>query len=182
VSNLSFSAQKQGNTVLLDWRTTTEINNDHFDVERSSDGTSWQVIGTVKGHGNSNTPIQYSYADALPLNGANYYRLKQTDADGKYTYSTVKTVQFTGQWLVKLYPNPVKGFMVLEFNNDRDEKGAIVIQTMAGSTIFATEKQLVKGLNRITLNQVQPLAQGTYMVTLGTLNNIFRSKFVKTGN
>jgi hypothetical protein len=182
VSNLSFTAQKQGNTVQLDWKTTTEINNDHFDVERSKDGINWQVIGTVKGHGNSSTPIQYNYTDALPLNGINYYRLKQTDADGKFTYSQVKTVQFTGQWLVKLYPNPVKGFMVLEFNNDRDEKGAIVIQTMAGSTIFATEKQLVKGLNRITLNQVQPLAQGTYMVTLGTQNNIFRSKFVKTGN
>ena len=76
----------------------------------------------------------------------------------------------------------MQNFIVLEFNNDRDEKGAITIQSVSGASIFATEHQLVKGLNRIVLSQVQRMAQGTYMVTLRTNENIFRSKFVKGGD
>jgi len=71
---------------------------------------------------------------------------------------------------------------VLEFNNDRDEKAAITIQSMSSSTIFTTEQQLVTGLNRITFNQVQRMAQGTYILILRTNENIFRAKFVKGGD
>jgi len=71
---------------------------------------------------------------------------------------------------------------VLEFNNDRDEKAAITIQSMSSGTIFTTEQQLVTGLNRITFNQVQRMAQGTYILILRTNENIFRAKFVKGGD
>jgi len=182
VSGLDFTAQKQGNEALLTWSTTSEVNNNRFDVERSSDGTNWQVIGTVKGKGNSSTLTKYSFTDALPVNGINYYRLKQVNNDGGQNHSPVRALQFNGIWLVKLYPNPAQSFVVLEFNNDRDEKAAIAIQNALGSTIFTTTQQLSKGLNRITLNQIQPLAQGTYIITLGTNENIFRSKFIKGGN
>ena len=181
VSKLDFAAQKQGGSALLTWSTATELNNNRFEVERSGNGTNWQVIGTVKSKGNSNTLTKYSFTDALPLNGINYYRLRQINNDGGQQHSQIEKLQFTGQWVVKMYPNPAQSFIGLEFNNDKDEKAAIVIQNAQGSTIFTTTQQLVKGLNRITLNQIQPLAQGTYIITLGTNGNIFRSKFVKGG-
>jgi len=182
VSNLNFTAVKQDNEAQLAWSTSTEANNNYFNIERSSDGVTWQAVGTVKAVGNSTTLTKYSFTDALPLNGINYYRLKQVDDDGQYSYSPVRSLEFTGQWLVKLYPNPVQNFIVLEFNNDRDEKGVIAIKSVSGSAVFTTEQQLVKGLNLINLNQVQRMAQGTYILTLQTNENIFRSKFVKGGN
>ena len=181
VSKLDFAAQKQGGSALLTWSTATELSNNRFEVERSGNGTNWQLIGTVKSKGNSNTLTKYSFTDALPLNGINYYRLRQINNDGGQQHSQIEKLQFTGQWVVKMYPNPAQSFIGLEFNNDKDEKAAIVIQNAQGSTIFTTTQQLVKGLNRITLNQIQPLAQGTYIITLGTNENIFRSKFVKGG-
>jgi hypothetical protein len=182
VSGLNFAAIKQNNEAQLKWSTLTEVNTAYFNIERSSDGINWQVVGAITAKGNSTTTTSYSFTDALPFGGTNYYRLKQVDNDGQYAYSPVRTLQFTGQWLVKLYPNPVQNFVVLEFNNDRDERAAINIQSISGSTIFSTEQRLVAGLNRITLNQVQFMAQGTYMLTIGTSENVYRAKFVKGGN
>lgn len=172
-----FTAQKQNGSVLLNWVTKAEQGGDRFDVERSGDGTNWQTIGSVAGLGGMVN--QYKFSDAAPLTGPNYYRIKQVNANGNFGYSVVRTVRFTGEFVVHVYPNPATDFLVLEFNNDKDEKAAISIQTALGSTVFLKEQAVVKGLNRIKLNQIQPLAQGTYVITLATANNIYRSKFVK---
>ncbi len=179
VNLLTFAAQKQGSKVLLNWSTVTEIKSDHFDVERSADGVEWRYLGTVKAHGNSTVLQNYGFTDGAPLTGINYYRLKQVDADGDFGYSEVRKVQFASDWLVRLYPNPASDHIVLEFNNDKDEKAHIAIQTALGGTVFIKEQLIVKGANRIVLNQIQPLAQGPYIIILATESNIFRSKFVK---
>jgi hypothetical protein len=182
VTNLSFTAQKQGGKSLLAWSTEAETNNSHFDVERSGDGLTWQRIGVVNSHGNSASVSNYRFIDGLPQNGINYYRLKEVDVNGLFAYSPVRTVQFEGEWPVKLYPNPAQSFLVLEFNNEKDEKGLIVIHNTLGKTVLTMEQQLVRGLNRVTINQLQPLAQGTYVVTVSTGDHVFRSKFIKGGN
>jgi len=179
VDLLTFTAEKQHSTVLLDWSTATETNNDHFVIQRSSEGLSWQDIGTVKGHTNSTVLQNYSFTDITPITGMNYYRLKLVETDGNVSYSGVRKVQFAGDWIVHVYPNPAQDYLVLEFNSDKEEKASLVIQTALGSSIFIKDQYLVKGLNRITLNQVQPLAQGTYFITLQTSANMFRAKFVK---
>ena len=102
---LSFTGINNGNSNLLEWSTATEINNDHFDIERSSNGISFEKIGIVKGSGNSSTPLHYQAADNHPLGGNNYYRLRQIDIDGKYTYSVVIIVaNGVAKNVVKLYP------------------------------------------------------------------------------
>jgi hypothetical protein len=180
-SNLNFTVTKEDSEALLTWSTTSETDNNYFNIERSADGIIWQVIGTVNGRGNSTVLTKYSFTDALPLAGTNYYRLKQVDVNGQYNYSPVKYLTFAWQWLVKLYPNPVQNYVVLEFNNDKEEKANIVIQSVLGNSVFATQQQLVVGLNHITLNQVQQLAAGTYMLVMQTTENTYRSKFVKGG-
>lgn len=80
-----------------------------------------------------------------------------------------------------MYPNPATDYLVLDINSEKDEKGSISIQTSLGSTIFIKEQMLSKGKNVIRLNQIQPLAQGSYIVTFATKDNIYRSKFVKGG-
>lgn len=182
VTDLNFTAQKQGNIALLKWGTASETNNSYFNVERSTDGINWQVIGTVTAKGNSTTLTSYSFADALPVGGTNYYRLKQVDVNGIFKYSQVKALLFSDNWLVKTYPNPVQNLMLLEFNSNKDEDAAIIIYAASGQVVYKTQRRLSKGLNRVKLNTLQALAQGAYIVTISTTENIFRSKFVKSSN
>jgi hypothetical protein len=91
---LSFSAKAEGESVLVRWETATETNNDFFTIERSNDVKNWVVIGYVDGAGNSNRPLSYRFTDNQPLEGISYYRLRQTDYDGKYEYFGPVAVQF----------------------------------------------------------------------------------------
>jgi uncharacterized repeat protein (TIGR01451 family) len=83
---LAFNSKVRPDRVELNWTTGTEINNDYFTIERSRDLYGWEVMGFVEGAGNSSVPLSYSYSDLRPLDGVGYYRLKQTDFDGKYEY------------------------------------------------------------------------------------------------
>jgi hypothetical protein len=91
--NLSyFKAIKINNQSLLNWLTESELNNDHFNIERSTDGEYFETIGKVIGNGTSNKKQEYFFTDYSPTNGINYYRLKQQDYDGKYEYSEIRKV------------------------------------------------------------------------------------------
>jgi hypothetical protein len=83
---LSFTPDIKADRIELNWTTGTEINNDYFTIERSRDMYGWEVLGFVPGAGNSSVPLSYSFSDLRPLDGLAYYRLKQTDFDGKFEY------------------------------------------------------------------------------------------------
>lgn len=89
-----FAASSGNSGVLLSWNTTNESNINYFGIERSKDGNKWEQIDKVKGKNNSNQVINYQYTDSLPLAGAQYYRLKQTDLNGNFTYSTIVYADF----------------------------------------------------------------------------------------
>lgn len=106
VTWLSFTAAKNtSSSVLLKWSTASEINNHHFDVQRSSDGSSFTTLGSVATGNNPNTVQNYSYTEFKTINGNNFYRLKQVDLDGKFKYSAVVKINMTGA-LWALFPNP----------------------------------------------------------------------------
>ncbi|MFZ1686616.1 MAG: hypothetical protein WAU70_04300 [Flavobacteriales bacterium] len=96
VELVSFNARPEGEVVVVDWATATEIGNLWFDVERSADGTSFSSIDRVPGAINSQTTLNYNSVDEAPLNGMSYYRLRQTDIDGTSTTSNVVTVMRSG--------------------------------------------------------------------------------------
>lgn len=89
---LYFHARPDNNEVRLEWSTASETDNDFFTLERGLDGLEFQAIGTVNGAGNSNSQLDYTHFDERPFSGISYYRLKQTDYDGTFTYSDVKAV------------------------------------------------------------------------------------------
>ena len=94
VELLSFSAERNNRYVDLSWITATEINNDYFTVERSLDGINFTVIGSMPGSGNSSIILNYKLIDSSPIeNEISYYRLKQTDFDGAYSYSDIVSVK-----------------------------------------------------------------------------------------
>lgn len=102
-----FKATSSSGKVSLSWTTDQEINSDRFDIERSPNGQSWSVIGTVNAAGNASTPTQYSFTDLAPVNGENHYRLKMVDIDTKYEYSPISLVTVSVNALaVNAFPNP----------------------------------------------------------------------------
>jgi len=108
---LSFDAKKgDGFYVDLSWITASEQNNDYFTVEHSQFGKDWYEVGIVKGAGNSNSILKYKLRDNKPFEGLSYYRLKQTDFDGSFTYSDIRVVNFTSESPeILVYPNPSNG-------------------------------------------------------------------------
>lgn len=116
VTMLYFNARSVEETVLLEWATANEQNNKGFDVQRSADSRSWMSIGFVNSsalNGNSTERIEYGYKDLQPLNGINYYRLMQTDIDGKYEYSVVRQVSFTANSNIAIHPNPATEYVIV---------------------------------------------------------------------
>gem|GEM_PF-711460 len=109
VKLVSFTATPQAEAVLLEWKTATEINNDYFQIQRSTDAEQWIVIDQMKGAGNSNQPIQYQLYDHQPFSGQSYYRLKQFDFDGKTDYSPIVVVNYMERATIEVYPNPSDG-------------------------------------------------------------------------
>ncbi len=89
---LYFDAQLNNDVVDLDWATTIELNNDYFDVEKSVDGINFTHLLRQSGAGNSNVTKTYYDYDLHPISGVNYYRLKQTDFNGEFSYSNIKAV------------------------------------------------------------------------------------------
>lgn len=92
VKLVSFEANSNGERIDINWATVTEINNNFFTIEKSKDLKNWEVVSNVSGAGNSNTTIEYFEVDYSPYQGVSYYRLKQTDYDGAFSYSNVVPV------------------------------------------------------------------------------------------
>ncbi|WP_420318828.1 T9SS type A sorting domain-containing protein [Ekhidna sp.] len=120
VELMSFQASIQDQYIVLDWATASELNNDYFTIEKSSDGENFEALKEIDGAGNSNERLDYRFEDRQPLLGVNYYRLRQTDFDGTETYSEVVMVVFEGQsqLVINVYPNPTRNKLFVSFASD----------------------------------------------------------------
>jgi Secretion system C-terminal sorting domain len=114
---INFTAHPLDKTIQLTWQTASEKNNDHFDIEYSTDGKTFSKMGQITGHGTTSQIQNYGYVDTTPFSGVNYYRLKQMDIDGKFTYSkTVSVKMGQSDKKINVYPNPVKDKVIIETN------------------------------------------------------------------
>ncbi len=116
----NLKASQQSNGVRLDWSSYSEQNVSYYEIERSSKGQSFFVIGQTEANGNSDSRLDYNWLDASPLDGDNFYRVKSVDIDGHLTYSSVIKISLGASVnrSIALYPNPVKGLQItLQVNN-----------------------------------------------------------------
>ncbi len=165
---LSFEAIKNNKRVQLNWSTGSETNNDYFTIERSVNGNDFSTILTKKGSGTTSHTIHYKAYDNSPLKGLSYYRLKQTDIDGKYTFSPIRSVKFEGidQQTFDVYPNPVvDNRFKVNFTSNSEESILITIYNTIGQKMYQEEIKVYKGINEIPL-QLENQAAGTYLVEL----------------
>lgn len=114
VEFVSFDAFKKDNLIQLEWVTASEINNDLFIVQHSTDGERFSALGTVKGQGTSSSVNNYSFDHTNPFQGLNYYRLKQIDFDGSAEYSDIIIIDFDGIRNLRVFPNPTADIMEIQ--------------------------------------------------------------------
>ncbi len=129
---VSFTLTNEKAQVKLNWKTENEVNTSHFIIERSVDGSTYESIGQVAA--NNGTSSSYSFTDVSPKTGISYYRLKQIDADGKYVYSTVLTVNRTTANTITLLPNPASDF--IKINSTTAEKLSVKIYAADGKLMI----------------------------------------------
>ncbi|MBL7937110.1 MAG: T9SS type A sorting domain-containing protein, partial [Bacteroidia bacterium] len=149
------------NTNGLNWTTASESNNDYFAIERSSNGIEFNQIAKVNGAGNSLTTLNYAYNDVNPLNGLSYYRLKQVDFNGKFSYSDVCSVTNNGDGNISFYPNPVSTSLTIDYEfSEKPKSNVISVTDVTGKLIPVTSSF---SDSKITLD-CSNLAEGIYFL------------------
>jgi hypothetical protein len=182
VELLNFNAKCDGNKVVATWQTASEKNNNFFEVERSLDGTNFEFVARVNSqNSNSSTLLSYQSEDNNPLDGKVYYRLKQVDADGKYTYSSIVILSCDGvisSPVVSIYPNPAVNNITVDIKGLKGKK-TIMIYDVIGQEM--TKKQITNEDENIQETfDVSTFAKATYLLRIdvdGHLHQII--KFVK---
>lgn len=173
----SFTGRAVGEKVELQWTTATESDNDYFTVERSTDARNWTVIGTVPGSGTTSTAKSYRLVDPFPVKGLQYYRLKQTDLNGRFTYfdRISVTLGTVNSKPLNIYPNPVGATLNLVINGDHAATSTVRIYDFSGRLV-QTYPQLSG--TQFNLN-VATLRKGMYVVDVQSGNQHHKTNMVK---
>ncbi len=161
---LSFTAQAANKSVALQWKTAEEDQVSHFEIEKSTDGSRYQVVGNVKAAGNGGKTYQHTDNSNLVANTS--YRLKMVDNNGSFTYSPVSHVRMAGgNSSLSVYPNPARDRLNISLTT---AAGPVVVslQDVSGRTI----KTFTAQSNGRTLNEmadISSLAPGIYFLSFG---------------
>ena len=170
---VSFNARLDDEIVKLSWTTASEINNDYFTVERSIDGILFEEIIRKNGSGNSTSTLFYFDNDLNPLNGYSYYRLKQTDYDGHFSYSDIKSVFIKFKpvdgdelQIISVSPNPFTQNLNLNFLAKSIVTAEIMLVNSSGQTVLKDKIQTTEGFNTYQFSSKHNLNKGIYFVYL----------------
>ncbi|MBN2681182.1 MAG: T9SS type A sorting domain-containing protein [Bacteroidales bacterium] len=180
-----FAYENHQDYVLLEWTTSSEINNDFFEVQKSINGSDFDVMATIPGAGNSNEIIEYEWEDLLPYNGTVYYRLKQVDYDGQFEYSKLIAVTRNSSsidCIVKVNPNPCLGScrVVLENCNEMANENVNIQVFDALGNVVTTQSAMNNsdGDGLFSFNSSNNLAPGIYIVKASTYNKSAESRVI----
>lgn len=179
---LTFDAKPNNEIVDLNWTTASESNNDYFTIEKTLDGTNFEIVEKVNAAGNSTSVLNYSTKDTHPYEGVSYYRLKQTDFNGAYTYSNLVSVEFkaNAEFSFNVYPNPNEGSSInIALKANKGEEVLVVVYDVTGkqsySKIIVTEDN---GEQVYAIDPSQKLAPGVYLITGTTNQSIYSKKLI----
>jgi hypothetical protein len=132
----------------ISWSVASQINNEKYIIEHSKDGKNFSPIGEIAGDGTSNETKHYEYIHPSPSIGMNYYRIKQVDYDGKYSYSDIASLRYDGNGETSIYPNPATS----EVNISTTEPTSMQIMDVYGRLLL--NRDIYDGQNTINLAEL----------------------------
>jgi hypothetical protein len=180
---LSFDAEAAGEDVVCQWSTASEINNDYFLLERSADAETFVPVVKVNGYGAgvSNQVLSYRHVDEGICYGTVYYRLKQVDLDGAFTYShtvAVKCLDAIGK--IAVFPNPVLEKLTLTGSPLIGAAIKISVYNVIGDKVMEKNFLVDPSQKSTSLEiDVQTLPTGLYHIEVVSAEEVFRTRFVK---
>jgi len=178
VSLAEFKARAEAGKVVLSWKTLSELNNKSFTVERSGNEKNFEEIGRVNGAGNSNRAINYSLVDYSPLTGKSYYRLRQTDFDGKTTVSGVQVVNILRKDdELTISPNPVQNHLIVHYQTT-NQVLECSLSSMDGK-VMVNAKGNLSEINSKLNAIIATINSGVYLLRLVDADKVYNQKFVK---
>jgi len=180
VELLSFSGKNFGKENHLEWTTASEINNDFFSVERSMDGINFEFIAKVNGAGSSASAHTYNYTDSFLLGSfpLYYYRLKQTDYDGRSEYSNAILVQVPSEnKLLIIHFDPFSHQLSVETYFEEDGEYWFTVIDVSGYTLYYHSQNAVKGINVFPV-LLPSFSNGVYIIKISGSNTLLQSKFL----
>jgi hypothetical protein len=181
VTGFQAYAQRNANNINVQWETLSESNTRFYAVEKSVDAIKWTVTDSVEAAGFSQNRRTYSSIDYNPA-AVNYYRIRQVDDNGRYTYSNTVRINTAANTIeAKTYPNPFVNLLQVDINASANQKLNIACSDISGRKLFQNTWNVTKGYNSISLAQVQNLNPGTYIINVTSQDgaNIYKSKIVK---
>ena len=179
VQLLSFNATLQNKSVNVAWKTTNEVNTDHFVVERSSNARSFTGLQTVTARGNGSTNVEtYATVDLQPLQGTSYYRLREVSKDGSATYSNIVSVTVLANGTLVISPNPVYDNVRVLLQSMHSANITLQVSDMSGKTLTTQSIQVSEGMNTITIPAAS-LSKGMYILKVIENNSVQNVKFIK---
>lgn len=164
-----FVVAAEGSTARMQWGTFAEIDNVAFEVQRSTNSNTWEVVGRLNGKGTTSVRQQYSFIDAAPNQGLNYYRLRQIDANGKSSLSRVRSVVIGNAVEVLAGPNPAVRYLNLR---NVSEKTELVLMDAQG------RQQLRRTLTQDAAIGLDNLNAGVYMLRMTNTRGTATSRLV----
>ncbi len=180
---LSISAKKTASDVMIEWSTAQEINNNHFEVERSENGIDFIMIGEIKGSTNSNANSPYSFLDKDILSQAKtvYYRIKQVDNDGMASVSKMVSVTINGVVeAVVAYPNPFTRDMELRINPDQSSEAKISVTDLSGREVLNKTVRTEENSSVLKMGELNKLNAGFYLMHVQLKGEVYNIKIHKT--
>ncbi len=165
----NFRATVRGENILLEWETLSEINNDYFELERSTDGRLFSFVDFIAGYGTTNDIQKYQYLDRDAEFGTNYYRLKQVDIDGEYVYSNIVSARLKSNMETDMtvYPSPVQNTLTIILNSDVSEQAVLSISNAVGQIVLSQKIVIQEGQNT-SLIDLAELTSGLYHVNVSS--------------
>lgn len=177
VTFLSFRAERSDNSVLLSWSTASELNNDHFSIERSEDGLNFLPIGIIQGAGQSSMINSYVFRDANPADRNSYYRLKQVDFNGEFTFSSVILVHHSIKALAIGYAALGNNNLTVAIHALEQQDAILRVFDVRGNLIAKETASLEKGNTMLDLQNIT-ISKGIYVIQVEGQKGSFQQKFL----